>query len=56
MLYSSLAYAGRGALLGLAVMLAGLPLLAFARSRQPSPEPSLPLPFPEVRHGPPDVP
>ena len=34
MLYSSLAYAGRGALLGLAVMLAGLPLLAIARSRQ----------------------
>ncbi len=42
MLYSSLAYAGRGALLGLAVMLAGLPLLAIARSRQPSPAPSTP--------------
>ncbi len=40
MLYSSLAYAGRGALLGLAVMLAGLPLLAISRSRQPSPTPS----------------
>lgn len=34
MLYSSVAYAGRGAWLGLAVMLAGLPLLIFARSRQ----------------------
>ena len=34
MLYSSVAYAGRGALLGVAVMLAGLPVLAFAsRSR-----------------------
>jgi len=42
MLYSSLAYAGRGALLGLAVMLAGLPLLAIARSRQTSPAPSSP--------------
>jgi APA family basic amino acid/polyamine antiporter len=31
MLYSSVAYAGRGALLGVAVMLAGLPVLAFAR-------------------------
>jgi len=30
MLYSSVAYAGRGALLGVAVMLAGLPLFAFA--------------------------
>ncbi len=30
MLYSSVAYAGRGALLGVAVMLAGLPVLAFA--------------------------
>jgi amino acid transporter len=40
MLYSSLAYAGRGALLGLGVMLAGLPLLAVSRSRQPSPAPS----------------
>ena len=40
MLYSSLAYAGRGAILGLAVMLAGLPLLAISRSRQPSPSPT----------------
>jgi APA family basic amino acid/polyamine antiporter len=40
MLYSSLAYAGRGAILGLAVMLAGLPLLAISRSRRPSPAPS----------------
>ncbi len=31
MLYSSVAYAGRGALLGVAVMLAGLPVLALAR-------------------------
>ncbi len=30
MLYSSVAYAGRGALLGVAVMLAGLPVLAFS--------------------------
>jgi APA family basic amino acid/polyamine antiporter len=30
MLYSSVAYAGRGALLGVGVMLAGLPVLAFA--------------------------
>ncbi len=30
MLYSSVAYAGRGALLGVAVMLAGLPMLALA--------------------------
>ena len=30
MLYSSVAYAGRGALLGVAVMLAGLPVLAIA--------------------------
>ena len=34
MLYSSVVYAGRGALLGVAVMLAGLPVLALAgRSR-----------------------
>jgi APA family basic amino acid/polyamine antiporter len=33
MLYSSVAYAGRGALLGVAVMLAGLPLLLIGRSR-----------------------
>ena len=30
MIYSSVAYAGRGALLGVAVMLAGLPVLAIA--------------------------
>jgi len=40
MLYSSLAYAGRGAILGLVVMLAGLPLLAISRSRRPAPAPS----------------
>jgi hypothetical protein len=34
MLYSSLAYAGAGAALGICVMLAGLPLLALARRRQ----------------------
>ena len=33
MLYSSVAYAGRGALLGVVVMLAGLPLLLIGRSR-----------------------
>ena len=33
MLYSSVAYAGRGALLGVAVMAAGLPLLLIRRSR-----------------------
>jgi len=33
MLYSSVAYAGRGALLGVAVMLLGLPLLLVGRSR-----------------------
>ena len=34
MLYSSLAYAGRGALLGVAVMLAGIPVLALAGRRR----------------------
>jgi amino acid transporter/SAM-dependent methyltransferase len=34
MLYSSIAYAGRGALLGVAVMLAGLPVLAVAGRRR----------------------
>jgi amino acid transporter len=33
MLYSSVAYAGRGALLGVAVMLAGIPILAVAGRR-----------------------
>jgi APA family basic amino acid/polyamine antiporter len=37
MLYSSVAYAGRGALLGVAVMLAGIPVLAVAgRRREPA--------------------
>jgi APA family basic amino acid/polyamine antiporter len=37
MLYSSVAYAGRGALLGVAVMLAGIPILAVAgRPREPA--------------------
>jgi basic amino acid/polyamine antiporter, APA family len=40
MLYSSVAYAGRGALLGVAVMLAGLPVLALAgRGREAAPNP-----------------
>ncbi|HEX2248813.1 MAG TPA: amino acid permease [Gemmatimonadales bacterium] len=33
MLHASVAYAGRGALLGIGVMLAGIPVLALARSR-----------------------
>ncbi len=37
MLYSSVAYAGRGALLGVAVMLAGLPVLAFAGRARAAP-------------------
>jgi basic amino acid/polyamine antiporter, APA family len=36
MLHASVAYAGRGALLGLGVMLAGIPVLALARSRSAS--------------------
>jgi amino acid transporter len=36
MLYSSVAYAGRGALLGVAVMLAGLPVLALAGRSRPA--------------------
>jgi basic amino acid/polyamine antiporter, APA family len=42
MLYSSLAYAGRGALLGLAVLLAGLPALALARPRHAAVAPADP--------------
>jgi APA family basic amino acid/polyamine antiporter len=42
MLYSSVAYAGLGALLGVAVMLAGLPLLALARSHRAEPVPHPP--------------
>lgn len=42
MLYSSVAYAGRGAFLGLAVMLAGLPLLALAGPRRTTPAPHSP--------------
>jgi hypothetical protein len=41
MLYSSVAYAGRGAALGVAVMLAGLPLLLIGRSRAAPNDPSL---------------
>ena len=40
LLYSSVAYAGRGALLGMVVMLAGLPVLLVARARARS-DPSL---------------
>jgi APA family basic amino acid/polyamine antiporter len=42
MLHASVAYAGRGALLGLAVVLVGIPVLAFARSRTPSTAPLRP--------------
>jgi APA family basic amino acid/polyamine antiporter len=42
MLHASVAYAGRGALLGVAVVLAGIPLLALARSRSPGPVPLRP--------------
>jgi amino acid transporter len=41
MLYSSVAYAGRGALLGVAVMLAGIPVLRMSRARVRSSEASL---------------
>ncbi|MGX5735976.1 APC family permease [Bosea thiooxidans] len=41
MLHASLAYTGRGALIGLAVVLAGLPLLLFQRQREALP-PQLP--------------
>ena len=41
MLYSSVAYAGRGALLGVAVMLAGLPLLLIGRARAASADQAL---------------
>jgi len=41
MLHASLAYTGSGALIGLAVVLAGLPLLLF---RRPSDTPSPQLP------------
>jgi amino acid transporter len=37
MLYSSVAYTGTGALVGIAVVLAGLPLVLLGRSRQPAP-------------------
>jgi basic amino acid/polyamine antiporter, APA family len=42
MLHASVAYAGRGALLGVAVVIAGLPVLAFARSRNPGAAPLRP--------------
>lgn len=40
MLYSSLAYTGVGALIGIAVMLAGAPLLMFRRRTAPAPAPA----------------
>ena len=43
MLHASVAYAGRGALLGIGVMLAGIPVLALARSRTPAAKPAHPL-------------
>jgi amino acid transporter len=43
MLHASIAYAGRGALLGIGVMLAGIPVLALARSRTAAAEPAHPL-------------
>ncbi len=42
MLHASVTYAGRGALLGVAVVIAGLPVLAFARSRTPGTAPLRP--------------
>jgi len=35
MLYSSLAYTGAGALLGVAILLTGAPLFRFGRQRSP---------------------
>ena len=37
MIYSSLAYAGMGSWVGVAVLLAGVPLLLLARKSRPSP-------------------
>jgi amino acid transporter len=37
MLYASIRYAGSGALIGVAVMLAGLPVLLLVRARAPRP-------------------
>ncbi len=47
MLYSGLLYTGRGALVGVAVLLAGVPLLLLARARQAS-QPAAQTPVPEV--------
>jgi APA family basic amino acid/polyamine antiporter len=46
MLHASVAYAGRGALVGVAVVVAGIPLLALARWKHPS---SVPLSTPVPR-------
>jgi basic amino acid/polyamine antiporter, APA family len=43
MLYASVAYAGRGALLGLAVMVAGIPILTWARIRAAANAPTEPV-------------
>jgi APA family basic amino acid/polyamine antiporter len=43
MMHASVAYAGRGALLGLGVMLAGIPVLALARSRAAATSQAQPL-------------
>lgn len=43
MLHASVTYAGRGALLGLAVMVAGIPVLLLARSRADAPSPAQPV-------------
>lgn len=48
MLHASLAYTGSGALIGLGVVLAGLPLLLFQRRERPSPQ-TVPLPSPSSR-------
>jgi amino acid transporter len=37
MLYSSLVYTGVGALVGVAVLMAGVPVLLWSRQRRPSP-------------------
>jgi len=43
MLHASVAYAGRGALLGLGVMISGIPILMWARIRAPANAPTQPV-------------
>lgn len=50
MLHASLAYTGKGALIGLGVVLAGLPLLLF-QSRRDEPERAAPAPAPAAEAG-----